>query len=70
MTDLKTKRLLMVEDEPIVIELMKFFLNKYGFEVETVSDGALVIKKVEQMNPDLIILDIMLPNVNGFDICK
>ena len=63
------KHILLVEDEPSVIELINIFLSRRGYEIFNVADGAEVINQVRAVKPDLIILDIMLPKLNGFEVC-
>lgn len=62
------KRVLLVEDEPNIIEAITFLLSREGWQVETHSDGATAIEKVQVMRPDLLILDHMLPGKSGLDI--
>ena len=63
-------KILVVDDERPIAEIIKYNLQKEGFEVQTVYDGEEAIKMVHKMNPELIILDIMLPKKNGFDVLK
>ncbi len=64
-----TKRqILLAEDEPNIAYSLNFILEKAGFEVETTGDGNQVESKAHAMRPDLVILDIMLPNKSGFDV--
>lgn len=63
-------KILVVDDERPIAEIIKYNLQKEGFEVKTSYDGEDAIKMVHSMNPDLIILDVMLPKKNGFDVLK
>jgi two-component system response regulator VicR len=63
-------KILVVDDERPIAEIIKYNLQKEGFEVQTAYDGDAAIKSVHSMNPDLLILDIMLPGKNGFEILK
>lgn len=63
-------KILVVDDERPIAEIIKYNLQKEGFEVQTAYDGEEAIKMVHKMNPDLIILDVMLPKKNGFDVLK
>jgi len=63
-------KILVVDDERPIAEIIKYNLVKEGFEVQTVYDGEDAIKLVHQMKPDLMILDVMLPRKNGFEILK
>ncbi len=61
---------LLAEDEPNIVLSLKFILERAGFEVDTVSDGSKVESKTHATHPDVLILDIMLPNKSGFDVLK
>ena len=63
-------KILVVDDERPIAEIIKYNLQKEGFEVQTAYDGEEAIKMVHKMNPELIILDIMLPKKNGFEVLK
>ncbi len=64
-----TKRILVVEDDPSLSRVLRDNLLFENFEVELVADGGLVLEKAKAFAPDLIVLDISLPSVNGFDLC-
>lgn len=64
------KRVLLIEDEPNIIEAIRFILSREGFVVDAHSDGATALEAVERRNPDIIILDVMLPNRSGYDILR
>lgn len=61
---------LAVDDEANILELIKFNLNKEGYRVLTAQDGQQALKCIQAEKPDLIILDIMLPETDGFEICR
>ena len=63
-------RVLMVEDDPQLAELVSEYLSDSGLEVQVVSDGALAEDAVRAAQPDLLILDVMLPNKDGLEICR
>ncbi len=65
----KTK-ILVVDDEPEVIELVEFNLKKAGFDVLRAADGAEGIRLARSAAPGLIVLDVMLPEMDGFEVCK
>ena len=69
MACMKTK-ILVVDDEPDVVELVDFNLKAAGFEVVTATDGEEALKKARAALPSLIILDLMLPEVDGLEVCK
>lgn len=62
--------ILVIEDEKLISDIIKYNLEKEGYQVSTSYDGMDAIKKAKEINPDLIILDIMLPHKDGFDVCK
>ena len=64
------EKILVVDDEAAIVDLIKTELEFEGYDVETASDGQMAIDKAKSYVPDLIILDIMLPKVNGYDVCK
>ncbi|HEY5557597.1 response regulator transcription factor [Acetobacterium sp.] len=64
------KKILIIEDEWNIFELIKFNLETQGFNVEGVQDGALAIEKILEYQPNLIILDLMLPGKDGITICR
>ena len=66
----ETARVLVVDDEPTVLEVVAAYLERDGFEVLARDDGARVIEALESFAPDLVILDIMLPSVNGIDLLR
>ena len=63
-------RILVVDDEPEAVELVEFNLKQAGYAVTTAADGAEALKKARAQTPDLIVLDVMLPEMDGFEICK
>lgn len=64
------KRILLVDDEPELVEIVKMRLEANKFKVLTASDGQEALKKARTEKPDLIILDLMLPYVNGHKVCR
>src|ERR1700742_449920 len=63
-------KILVVDDEPDAIELIKFNLKNAGYDVVTAADGDEALKKARALLPELIILDLMLPEVDGLEVCK
>ena len=64
------KRILIVDDEPGVIEFLEMTLKKEGFQLETASDGQEAVQKIMNARPDLIILDLKLPKIPGIEILR
>ena len=64
-----SKRILVIEDDPASLRLMQYILEHKGYEVLTAVNGLDGLKKARSEEPDLVILDVMLPGMDGFDIC-
>jgi len=64
------KKILLVEDDKELLELLSFNLKKAGFAIGTATDGVEAIKKAHSLAPDLILLDLMLPELDGFAVCE
>jgi DNA-binding response OmpR family regulator len=63
-------KILVVDDEPEAVELLEFNLKQAGYVVSTAGDGADALKRARSQTPDMIVLDVMLPEMDGFEICK
>ncbi len=59
-----------MDDEPHITELSRMYLEKEGFKVVSVHDGQAAIDTVEQLNPPIMVLDLMLPKLDGFEVCR
>lgn len=64
------EKILIAEDEPTMQETLVYNLSRQGYSVEAVGDGQSAIEKARQIKPDLIVLDIMLPVLDGFEVCR
>jgi DNA-binding response OmpR family regulator len=64
------EKILVVEDEQTLQETLAYNLTRQGYEVETVGDGIKALDLARKLHPDLIILDIMLPGIDGFEVCR
>ena len=67
---METRKVLVVDDEKNIVDIIKFNLKKEGYDVVTAADGQEGILKAYTENPDLILLDIMMPNVDGYEACR
>jgi len=65
-----TETILVVEDEPALQETLAYNLKKEGYTVETVGDGLQALESARNLKPDLIVLDLMLPGIDGFEVCR
>ena len=63
-------KILIVDDEPEAVELVEFNLKQAGFTVVTAADGADALNKARATSPNLVVLDLMLPEINGLEVCK
>ena len=64
------KTVLIVEDEKAIVEIVKFNLQREGYSVLEALDGEAGLELAQAEDPDLILLDVMLPRMNGFDVCR
>jgi len=62
--------ILLVDDEPSIIELSRMYLERDGFRIESVTDGESALASIERLHPALVVLDVMLPKVDGFEVCR
>jgi DNA-binding response OmpR family regulator len=63
-------KILIVDDEPNIVISLEFLMKKEGFEVAVANDGDEALAKVASFNPDLILLDVMMPKKSGFEVCE
>lgn len=63
-------RILVVDDEPDLLELVRFNLTQAGFQVTTAASGREALEQLKSATPDLVVLDLMLPDISGNDICR
>ena len=64
------KTVLVVEDEPHILDPLEFLLERNGFSVRAVTDGVAAYRSIEQSPPDLVLLDVMIPNIDGFEVLR
>ncbi len=67
---MEEKKILVVDDEPDILEILAYNLRKEGFQVTTANNGEEGLKKAAEVKPDLIILDIMMPQMDGVEVCR
>jgi len=63
-------KILIVDDEPNIVISLEFLMKKEGFEVAVANDGEEALAKVASFNPDLMLLDVMMPKKSGFEVCE
>jgi CheY-like chemotaxis protein len=64
------KKIMVVDDEPNILLIIKLLLQREGFEVITTKSGQECLDKLEEVKPDLILMDVMMPGLNGWEACK
>ncbi|MBK9055689.1 MAG: response regulator transcription factor [Chloroflexi bacterium] len=64
------EKILVVEDDPSLLETLSYNLNRQGYEVLQASDGLVALKMARENQPDLMVLDVMLPGLDGFEVCR
>lgn len=64
------KRILVVDDEIYIVHILEFTLTMEGYEVLTAADGEEALRRLEQDRPDLVVLDIMMPKVDGYEVLR
>jgi DNA-binding response OmpR family regulator len=65
-----THSVLVVDDEPNIVLSLEFLMKQAGFDVRVAPDGAAAMKAIEERRPDLVLLDVMMPRQDGFDVCQ
>ncbi|MBL7158767.1 MAG: response regulator [Candidatus Omnitrophica bacterium] len=64
------KKILIVEDSPTMRDMVSYRLQASGYETETASCGEEALKKIKELKPDLVLLDVKMPGMNGFEVCQ
>lgn len=70
MQQLKGIKILVVDDEPNILQFLELGLQNEGFEVQTAQDGMTAINMMKQFGPHVVILDVMMPGMDGFEVCR
>lgn len=65
-----SRNVLVVDDEPNIVLSIKFLMNQKGYEVRTASNGEEALKALQEQTPDLILLDVMMPKPDGYEVCQ
>jgi PleD family two-component response regulator len=63
-------RILVVDDEPHIVHILKFTLEKEGYQVFTAENGVIALEKAQEVDPHLVILDVMMPVMDGYEVCR
>ena len=61
---------LVIDDDDLALTLLEAVLSKAGFDVQTMSDSENALRAIEQIRPDVVLSDLMMPNTDGFDLCQ
>jgi DNA-binding response OmpR family regulator len=64
------KKILIADDEPNIVMALEFLMQNSGYEVRTVADGEQALSELGEFRPDLVLLDVMMPKRNGYEICQ
>lgn len=65
-----SKKILIVDDEPSIVTAIEFLLRRSGYEVHVARDGKEALELVEASSPDLVLLDVMMPQKSGYEVCR
>jgi len=65
-----TKRVLIVDDEPNIVAALEFLLQKNGYTVKVAANGEDALARLDAFKPDLVLLDVMMPKVSGYEVCQ
>ena len=64
------RRILVVDDEIYILHILEFSLSMEGYEVITASDGNGAVQKLKECDPDMVVLDVMMPGLDGYGVCR
>ncbi len=70
MADETRRRILIVDDDPVIARLLQVNFRLEGYEVETASRGDEVLEKARAQRPDIVVLDVMMPGIDGWEVCR
>ena len=69
-TTMANEKILVVDDDQNICELLRLYLTKEGFQVTLASDGEDALEKYAQIKPDMVLLDVMMPRLDGWEVCR
>jgi two-component system, OmpR family, alkaline phosphatase synthesis response regulator PhoP len=67
---MSSELILLVDDEPSIVQLARMYLERENFRVEAAGDGETALEIVKRLNPHMVVLDVMLPKLDGFEVCR
>ena len=67
---MKRNKILIIDDEPQIVRALELLMQREGFDVRSASDGVEALSAIEDVAPDLILLDLMMPRMDGFELCQ
>jgi len=67
---MSAQTILLVDDEPSILQLSRMYLEREGFEIQSADDGLQALQAIERLKPALLVLDVMLPGLDGFEVCR
>jgi DNA-binding response OmpR family regulator len=70
MATAKDKKILVVDDDAFILDMYVMKFKEQGFQVETATDGKIALEKIRTANPDIVLLDVVMPRMDGFDVMK
>jgi DNA-binding response OmpR family regulator len=65
-----SKKILIADDEPNIVISLEFLMKREGFDISIAHDGEEALEKIRSLQPDLVLLDVMMPRKSGFDVCQ
>jgi DNA-binding response OmpR family regulator len=69
-TSIMARRILIADDEPPILLSLQFLMHDAGYTIDTARDGEEALRRIDACRPDLLILDVMLPRIDGFEVCR
>jgi DNA-binding response OmpR family regulator len=65
-----TKKILIVDDEPNIVISLEYLLKREGFQIAVANDGEAALERVAEFQPDMVLLDVMMPKKSGYEVCQ